>query len=238
MQKILYYFNQSFLGGEFKDIKTFSNIFFNKINNTYLIKLERSIEMTALKFSTILTKDNYNNLKNIIFKQYNEISSYINNNSELINIYKNGFINLLNDSSILLEGIFNLSYIRINGYYKMFYELIQNEMKYLNEENLRKLNNEEEEDDDDDDGEAGNINDNQKDLNKYIEERKKQKENNNNNNNNNNIVDEKKIVSLFSVIKNENDKMEELKEQFLDNWNKKDIFEKEKWENIFTEKKN
>ena len=251
MQNILYYFNQTYLSREFKDINRFSNIFFDKINNTYLIKLERSIEMTALKFSTILTKDNYKILKDIMFKQFNEISFYIYNNSELIDNFKNGFNNILNDSSILLEGIFNLSYIRINEYYKMFYQLIQNEIKYLNDEDLnqsknRLLSNNSKEEKDNDRGEAGNINDDhQKALNQYLEERKKEKEekekNNNNNKDNNNVVDEKKIVSVFSVIKNKEDTLKELKEQFLDNWNNKGFFKTDEegriWENVYTKKK-
>jgi hypothetical protein len=141
MQTILYDFNQSYLDIEFKDINRFSKIFLEKINNTYLLKLKRSIEMISIKFITIFTKDSYSIFENKLFEQFNNISYYINNGSELIENTKNAFVNTLNDSSILIGTIFNISYMKINTYYKIFYQLIQDKLKYISEEDYEILSN-------------------------------------------------------------------------------------------------
>ena len=95
--------------------------YFNKINNTYLIRLKRTIDMISLKFSTFLTNNNYKVFENIVYKQYNDIEFYINNFSDLTENKKNDLINLLNDSSIMLEKIFNLSYHNVNSTYEIFF---------------------------------------------------------------------------------------------------------------------
>jgi len=75
IESTLYNFNKSYLGKEFKNINKASSKYFDKVNNTYLSKLKRNIEMVALKFSTFLTKNNYKILENNIYSQYNNILS-------------------------------------------------------------------------------------------------------------------------------------------------------------------
>ena len=133
LQNILCDFNKSYLNKEFRDIGRFYKSFIDKINNTYLLKLKRSIEMVGFRFKTIFTEKSYNNFENRLFTQYNNITNYIYNYSEIIENTKNEFINTLNDSSILIGIISNISYIKINSYYKLFYKLIYNQLKYINE---------------------------------------------------------------------------------------------------------
>ena len=157
IESTLYNFNKSYLGKEFKNINKASSKYFDKVNNTYLSKLKRNIEMVALKFSTFLTKNNYKILENNIYSQYNNILSYINSISDSIENQKNYFVNYLNYSSAFLEIIYNLSYNSVYGNYQIFCNQIENKQRYISEKELkeylkRKLSkkiNEEEEDDDD-----------------------------------------------------------------------------------------
>ena len=133
MQDILYDFTQSYLNREFRDINRFSKVFFDKINNTYLFKLHRSFEMTSIKFNTIFTEEMNKIFEDRLFEQYNNISLYINNHSKIIEKTKNEFINSLNDSSILINMISEIFYMKINTYYKQIYQLIQDKTKYIDE---------------------------------------------------------------------------------------------------------
>ena len=158
IESTLYNFNKSYLGKEFKNINKTSSKYFNKVNDTYLNKLKRNIEMVALKFSTILTKNNYKILENNIYYQYNNILSYINSFSDSIENQKNNFVNYLNFSSTFLEVIYNLSYNSVYGNYQIFCTHIENKQKYISEKELKeylkrkltkkKEEGEEEEDDD------------------------------------------------------------------------------------------
>ena len=144
-----------YLGKDYKNMNITGNKFLMKENNLYLQLLKRSIDMTAIKFSTILTLDNYNKFEENIYEKYNNISFYINNNSDIISLSKNELVNLLKDSSIFIGLSFNLSFINIKGQYKVLSELIQNKMKYLSEEDLKKyklrLLNEKTDDEEDND---------------------------------------------------------------------------------------
>ena len=144
-----------YLGKDYKNMNITGNKFLMKENNLYLQLLKRSIDMTAIKFSTILTIDNYNKFEENIYEKYNNISFYINNNSDIISLYKNEFVNLLKDSSIFIGFSFNVSFINIKGQYKILNDLIQNQMKYLSEEDLQKyklrlLNNDTDDEEDND----------------------------------------------------------------------------------------
>jgi len=160
-------FIELYLEKEYINLNNTSNYFLMKINMTYLQLLKKSIHMASIKFITFLTKENYKKFEDNLFEKYNDISFYINNNSNIIDKYKNDFIYLLNSSSIMLEMSFNLSYYRIMGYYKLFCDLIQNKLKYLSEDdmkeynlrNIKEKNNKDEEDDNDDPDEPNDIRD-------------------------------------------------------------------------------
>ena len=158
IESTLYNFNKSYLGKEFKNINKASSKYFDKVNNTYLSKLKRNIEMVALKFSTFLTKNNYKILENNIYSQYNNILSYINSFSDSIENQKNYFVNYLNYSSAFLELIYNLTYNSVYGNYQIFCNQIENKQRYISEKELKeylkrkltKKKNEEEDEDNDD----------------------------------------------------------------------------------------
>jgi len=141
IESTLYKFNKSYLGKEFKNINMTSSNYFNKVNNTYLNKLKRNIEMVALKFSTILTKDNYKILENNIYSQYNKILSYINSISDSIENKKNYFVNYLNYSSTFLGIIYNLSYNSVYGNYQLLCNQIDNKQRYISEKELKEFLN-------------------------------------------------------------------------------------------------
>ena len=137
LKDILIYFQKLYLKDEYKNINKNANVFFNKINGTFIRRLYKSIHMVDIKFSTILTKNFYETFVNNIYKQYNDIENYIYNNSDIIEIKKNNFIDLLIDPSNFIEKLFNISYNRIIKYYLAFEYLIQNQMKYISEKEFK-----------------------------------------------------------------------------------------------------
>ena len=141
MQTIVYFFNQSYLDSEFKDINRFSNIYLNKINNTFLFKLKRSVEMISIKFKTIFTEENFKIFENKLYIQYDNISKYINEQSDIIELTKNNFVDTLNDSSILIGLMFNVTQMKISSYYKILYQLIQDKLIYINSDDYESLYN-------------------------------------------------------------------------------------------------
>ena len=144
IKETLYNFNRTYLNKDYKYIKTNFNRFINNINNSYLIKLKRSLNMVALKFSTILTENSYKNLEDIIFNQYYDIEFYINNISNSIEISKMEFLDKLLNSSVLLASIYNKIDKKTICFYTILNELIQKRLKNINKEeynSYRKLDN-------------------------------------------------------------------------------------------------
>ena len=131
-------FNKSYLSAEYKNIKNSFKRFMNNINDTYLIKLKRSINMVALKFSTILTENSYKELENSIFEQYYNIELYINNASNIIELSKIQFTDKLDNSSLLIDSINNITSKKVLKYYNLFNKLIQKKLKNINEEEINK----------------------------------------------------------------------------------------------------
>ena len=120
------------------------NNYISKLNGTNKLKLKRAILNSLSPFSPILSKEAFNNLKDNMLIQYNNLENYIIN-------YTNNLHDSLNDlnlklikTSDYLYSVNNIGYEKIVGYYNMFNEII--ESKY------RLIENEEEDDKDDDDG--------------------------------------------------------------------------------------
>ena len=134
IRESLYNFNKTYLNKDYKYIKTNFKRFINNINNSYLIKLKRSLNIVAIKFSTILTESSYKNLEDIIFNQYYDIELYINNISNFIELSKIEILDKLNHSSVLLASIFNKTSKKITGFYTVLIELIQKKFKNINKE--------------------------------------------------------------------------------------------------------
>jgi len=126
-----YNFNKTYLDKDFKYIKSNYNRFINNINSSYLIKLKRSINMVAIKFSTILTETSYKNLENIIFNQYYDIELYINNLSNIIGLSKMDLLDKISNSSFLLASIYNEIDKKIIGFYIVLNEIIQKRLKNI-----------------------------------------------------------------------------------------------------------
>ena len=140
----LYNFNKTYLNKDYKYIKSNYNRFINNINNSYLTQLKRSLNMVALKFSTILTNSSYKNLEDIIFNQYYNIELYINNLSNIIELSKTKLLGKLDNSSGLLASIYNRIDKTIIVFYKVLNEIIQKKIKNINKEeyiSFRKLEN-------------------------------------------------------------------------------------------------
>ena len=134
-------FNKSYLSIEYKNIKNSFKRFMKNINDTYLIKLKRSINMVALKFSTILTEKSYKELENRIFEQYYNIELYINNTSNIIELSKIQFTDKLDNSSLLIDSINNITSKNVLKYYNLFNKLIQKKLKNINEDEINKKRN-------------------------------------------------------------------------------------------------
>ena len=136
----LFNFNNSYLNNDYKKMKNSLNSFLIKSSNVYLVKLKQNINIVASQFSTILTKNIYNQLENKLFKQYYEIESYIKNYSKLLEININKFSSLLDYSSKLIENNYYILYEKVNGYFQLFSDLIQEKLKYIDNNGLKSNN--------------------------------------------------------------------------------------------------
>ena len=88
-------FNKDILSTDFKKINNNLNIFILKVQNC-LIQLERTINLSVLKFSRILTKEVLIKFKEKLYYQYNLINSFVFDYIEDITYNINNYINLLN----------------------------------------------------------------------------------------------------------------------------------------------
>ena len=79
-------------------------------------------------------------MENRLFKQYFEIESYIKNYSKLVEININKFSYLLNYSSNLIEKNYYILYGKVNGYFQLFSDLINEKLKFINYNNLNSYN--------------------------------------------------------------------------------------------------
>jgi hypothetical protein len=115
--------------------------YLNKINGTYLIKLKRTVSISALKFSTFLTKENYEKLESQLFKHYYTIENYIYNLSNYLvnNTYE--LIETIKKSSDYLQNVNDYSYDKILGIHDLFIKLIENKYTYISSEELKNYNN-------------------------------------------------------------------------------------------------
>jgi hypothetical protein len=112
--------------------------FITKVNFTYLIKLERSFEVSLLKFSTVLTEPSYEKLKKNIYKQYYQIENYINEISNYTKNVMDMFSNKLNNTSLFIKIINSQTFFRVLGYYNILANFMQSKIKKLDNFDLKR----------------------------------------------------------------------------------------------------
>ena len=113
-------FNKTYLSKDYTKIKTILLKEESKINK-YLINSGRTIELSLLKLSSIITEDKINDLKALLYLKHNQISEHINNFLNLISIQSDNYINLLSNSSEML----NMTYNEINQKIVFDFEVIK-----------------------------------------------------------------------------------------------------------------
>ena len=112
-------FNRTYLIGDFLKITINWIKEVNKIKK-YLINSERTIELSLLKLASIITEDKMNTLEEMLYFKYNQISSHVNLFMNLTSNQIDNFINLLENSSEVL----NKTYDEVNQKILFdFYEL-------------------------------------------------------------------------------------------------------------------
>ena len=147
-------------------LKTSYNIYVNKINVTYLIKLKKTISMAALKFSTFLTKNSYNKLESDMFKHYYKIENYIYNITNYLNNYTNELILKIKRTSDYLKNINDFTYDKILGFCDTFIRIIEEKFTFISKKEFNNFKKYDfkfyiktgDDDDDDDDDDAGDPN--------------------------------------------------------------------------------
>ena len=122
-----------YLGKEYLNVNTTANKFLKTINVTYLEKLKLSFDIKIEKFSTILTENSIEQLKNIILTQFYAIENYVHESSNLVRDKVNYFLYVLNNSSEFIESLSGYIHNQALGYYNILYSTIQS--KYINLEN-------------------------------------------------------------------------------------------------------
>ena len=98
--------------------------------------------MKLHKFQTIITEDKMETLKNVLYKQYNEIEPYIYESSILIKDNIENFTRLIIDSSDIFPIISNNIYEKLFIYYDMFSDTIQNKYNIIGIKQFRQLQDE------------------------------------------------------------------------------------------------
>ena len=146
-------------------VKTKLKKYLIKINGTHLVKLKKTISISALKFSSFLTKESYKILENKMFKHYYLLENYIFNYSNHLENNTYNLINTIKYSSVYFKNINNYIYDKILGIYEMFIKIIENKYSRISTEeykryksfinkrrlNKRNLDNKNDKDDDDND---------------------------------------------------------------------------------------
>jgi len=136
INKTINSFGKDILSSDFKKIYNNLNIFILKVQN-YLIQLERSIDLSVLKFSSILTKETINRFKEKIYCQYNLINSFIFDYIEDITYNIINYINLVNLKTNNTFISQNLTETMISIYDELS-NTINNKFDVLNYENLER----------------------------------------------------------------------------------------------------
>ena len=99
-------FAQAFLSRDFKHLNLTNKNIINKLLNIILQKIKRSVDLTASKFSVIITKDNFKELLDKLNYQYNKINNFVSKNyTVLLNYTVQEFLNSLNNTSAFMKII-------------------------------------------------------------------------------------------------------------------------------------
>ena len=136
-------FNRTYLTGEYTKIKMNWLKEENKIKK-YSVNSRRSIELSVLKLSSIITEDKMNSLEEILYLKHNQISSHVNNFLNEIPPLIDDFLYILGNSSEILDKTFNeankkilFDYYflkqQITGQIKEYKNANKNENVYINE---------------------------------------------------------------------------------------------------------
>ena len=139
LQETLLEFNKSYFGKEYLNINLTTIKFLSKINFTYLEKLRLSFDVKLVKFSTILTNNGIEQLKEIILKQFYLIEKYVHNSSNLVQFKIAYFLNEINRTTEFIESLSGYIHNKALGYYKMLYSTIQNKYEDLSNQKTRNL---------------------------------------------------------------------------------------------------
>ena len=138
IQKSVLKLNKSFFGKEYLNINLTTIKFLTKINFTYLAKLRQTFDIKLVKFSTILTENSIQKLKEIILRQYFLIEEYVHQSADLVKFKINHFLNEMNNTAEFLESLSGYIHNQALGYYKILYNMIQDKYENLNEKKPKK----------------------------------------------------------------------------------------------------
>jgi len=130
LQNTIMKLSKLYLGKEYLNINSTTNKFLATINITFLEKLRNSFEVKIAKFSSILTENSINKLKNILLKQYYSIEEYVHKSSIFLRNQINNFLNELNKTTESIESLSGYIHNQALGYYSILYSSIQG--KYIN----------------------------------------------------------------------------------------------------------
>lgn len=104
-KKTLNIFNKTYLSKDYLKIQTNWLKEESKINR-YIINSGRTIELAALKLSSIITQDKIDSLEGILYFKHKQISNHINMFINLTNNQIKNYLSLLNNSSEMLDMTF------------------------------------------------------------------------------------------------------------------------------------
>ena len=129
-------FDKMYIGQEYKKINTTVNKYLIKINGTCLNNLKRSFSIKLQKFSTLITEEKMEFLKNKIMAQYYQIEPFIHEMSDYIQDLISNFTDMINSTKRINKLMSEHINEKINSYYDLLTDNIQSKYKLIERKSL------------------------------------------------------------------------------------------------------
>ena len=129
-------FHKIYLAEDYKHIKTVLSKYLIKINGTCLNNLKRSFSIKLQKFSTLITEEKMEFLKNKIMAQYYQIEPFIHERSGFIQELINNFTIIVNNTIKINQLMSEHISQKIDLYYDLLTDNIQSKYKIIEIQDL------------------------------------------------------------------------------------------------------
>ena len=124
--------------------------YINKVNNTYMVRLDRTIATSISQFSPILSKDCFQKLLDNMYKEYYKLQKYLANITNHLQEEIDELIIKLKHTSYFMREVNDISYNKIIGYFNILTEVINSRYEIISDNNNKNNGNDNDNDNDND----------------------------------------------------------------------------------------